>query len=546
MQSVETPTAVLVGLESSGKSSLAAGLTGHGGSSRANFRGSTVAVLRHASPEIAVIDTPGLIRQSDSETTRLAVEATKETDATMIVVVRSGSIDHDLASLLPIVAGRPGIVVVTFGDKVDSRTATRTLENLSKEMEVPVMMVDARDVDAFARDEVLASLQEAKILPRSAPTVGWSIEPRPGPLEWPRLGPILSALLLLAPAVAAVLFANTVAGWVEPVVDSAMAPLVAFFDDSGFLADVFVGDYGLLTMFPLLFVWAVPTVVVYAGLMGAYKASGLVDRLAASLHPAMLPVGIEGRDLVRVLMGLGCNVPAVVSTRSCAGCTRDTTIAAIAFGSACSYQMGATLAVFAAAGSPALVVPFLLVLAGSMLIYARLTSDPTARRRRNLLLVDHRSFLSMPRMSDMAREASVSIRQFFATAIPIFLGISVVASLVDRLGLLDAAASALGPIMAAFNLPTETALAVVLASVRKDGLLLLASDGIAPMLDAAQLLTAVYLAGVLLPCLVTVMTIARERSVQMAGRLVARQAVAAIAFSLLIAWIGAAIISLIG
>ncbi len=461
----------------------------------------------------------------------------------MIVVARAGSIDHDLASLLPIVAGRRGLVVVTFADKVDQRTAPRTLELLSDEMDVPVMLVDARSLQTGDRQAVLAGMSSHKALPSSAPTVGWRIEPRSGPLERPRFGPILAAILLLVPAVAAVLVANVVAGLLEPVVETALAPIVGAVGDPSLVSDILVGDYGILTMFPLLFVWAAPTVVAYAALLGAYKASGLVDRLAAALHTVMLRVGIEGRDLVRVMMGLGCNVPAVVSTRSCSGSTRNTTIAAIAFGSPCSYQLGATLAVLGAAGAPELVIPFLLVLTGSTLVYIRLTSTQEARSRHNLLLVDHRSFLSVPSISEMAREASTSIRQFFGTAIPVFLGISAFASLAEHLGLLDLAARALSPLMALFNLPSDTALAVVLASVRKDGILLLATDGIAPTLDSVQLLTATYLAGVLLPCLVTVTTIARERTTMMAGKLIVRQAAAAAVFSLTIAWVGAVFVT---
>jgi Fe2+ transport system protein B len=96
--------------------------------------------------------------------------------------------------------------------------------------------------------------------------------------------------------------------------------------------------------------------------------------------------------------------------------------------------------------------------------------------------------------------------------------------------------------MALFGLPSEAALPVVLASVRKDGLLLLARHDLATSMSALQLLTAVYLAGVLLPCLVTVITISRERSARLAARIVTRQATAAVAFTLLLAWAGRALV----
>ena len=63
-----------------------------------------------------------------------------------------------------------------------------------------------------------------------------------------------------------------------------------------------------------------PTVILYALFLGAYKASGLVERITVALHPLLRPFGLSGRDLVRVIMGFGCNVPAVINTRACSSC----------------------------------------------------------------------------------------------------------------------------------------------------------------------------------------------------------------------------------
>ena len=109
--------------------------------------------------------------------------------------------------------------------------------------------------------------------------------------------------------------------------------------------------YGLLNMGPFLFVWALPTVLLFSVILAVYKATGLVDRMNWALHPLMRPLGLSGRDAVRVLMGFGCNVPAVISTRACSGCSRGQAMSAIAFGAACSYQLPATLAVLAAAAT---------------------------------------------------------------------------------------------------------------------------------------------------------------------------------------------------
>ena len=92
--------------------------------------------------------------------------------------------------------------------------------------------------------------------------------------------------------------------------------------------------------------------------------------------------------------------------------------------------------------------------------------------------------------------------------------------------------------MGLFRLPSEAALPIVLASIRKDGLLLFAEPNTVSLLSPVQILTGVYLAGVLLPCLVTALTIAREQVFKFALQLMMRQAIAAIVFALILAWGG--------
>ena len=303
--------------------------------------------------------------------------------------------------------------------------------------------------------------------------------------------------------------------------------------------------YGLLNMGPFLLVWALPTVVLFSLILGVYKASGVIERINVALHPLVRPLGLSGRDVVRVMMGFGCNVPAVISTRSCSGCSRGQTISAIAFGAACSYQLPATLAVLAATADATgysatfLSLFFLGYLLLTTLIYLRLTAPREARNPLNVLMTPSRPFMQWPTPAGLWREASGTVRQFILQALPIFAVICIVASLLAQSGILDALSGVLAPVMSVFNLPAEAALPVVLASIRKDGIFLFAANtDTAWAMTAAQTMTGVYLAGVLLPCLVTAWTIGRETSWREAGVLLTRQAAFAALFALALAWGG--------
>lgn len=538
--STDVGTVVVFGLESAGKSTTVSAIA-ECRAVASNYRGTTVACERYTMARGTLVDTPGVMFESETDAARAAVEALDDGDA-VLLVVRATHVDDELDRLLPIVAGRVGAVVLTFWDKVQpGEHALEALEQLSRSSGVPFLPVDARKLNRVMANRVLDALERRDRfrMDPARPRVGWKVEPKASVFERGHLGALLSLVALMLPAWLAVQAANTVAGVVEPRIVAGLTPAAEMIRSSApsWLSAILAGRYGLLTMGPLLFVWAVPTVVIHAVLSGLYKSTGWIDRLTTGVQPWMRPFGMTGRDLVRVLMGMGCNVPAVIGSRSCSPCTRGTCLHAIGFGSACSYQFGATLGVFAAAGRPWLIWPYLGYLAVTTLIYSRWVSPSAARRRTNLLLLEGRSFLQWPTARGVWREVTAVLTEFFGKALPIFLAISVAAAILDLCGLLNMAA-AVSPVTRLLALPGEAGLPIVLSCIRKDGLLLFTEGNMAERLTAFQLLTAVYFAGVLVPCLVTLMTIAREQTWGFAGRLLARQVAAATLFSVLLALVG--------
>ena len=543
---------VVVGKESVGKSQLISSLTGRS-ANPSNFRGTTVSVDKYTFGDMTFLDTPGILRDSDSLTTRLALRQLK-VSGHVLLVLQATNVDEDLVELLPLVKGKEGIVVVTFWDMVsdlpDAREKIRLLEN---ETGIPFVPVNARRLTSEDKESILQALRTPKPFDTQSirEKTGWRVAPQKNVFEIPVAGRLLAVLLLFFPAWIAVQNANKFADSLYGGVKSVLGPVLGAINRlPAPLSNVMGGDYGLLSMCPFLFLYAAPTVVIFSVILAVYKSSGLIDRLTVVLHPLLLPFGITGRDLVRVIMGFGCNVPAVINTRSCSSCSRGACISAISFGSACSYQLPATLAVFAAAGTAFLVPLYLSILAATTLAYLRLTVPAEARINTNRLKLIDRDFLQFPQLKDIWRESRSVFKQFFTLALPVFFLICIIAALLQWAGVLDFLGRALTPVMSLFNLPGEAAPAVILGSVRKDGIAIGLLDGEwsslkAPLESPVQLLTAVYLAGVLLPCLVTALTIAREQSPAFALRLMCRQALAASGFALLIAWAGYGLINIL-
>lgn len=357
--------------------------------------------------------------------------------------------------------------------------------------------------------------------------------------------PLGAFLLLFLPAVVATICANSFADWLYDPLDRLLSPLlsaVAAFPP--LLAALLGGDYGLIAMFPFLILYAFPTIVTFSIVLALYQSTGLVERIAVVLHPFLQPFGLGATDLVRVVMGFGCNVPAIVSTRGCGSCSRGACISAISFGSACSYQLPATLAVFAAVGMSYMGVVYLALLALTTLVYLRFTTPKALRKATALMVPARPAAIRSPTLRPIVEELWENVKQFFMMSVPVFILICITAAVLDWLGVLKRFADLLSPLMALFNLPGEAAMAVVFGAVRKDGIAVGLLDSESGALKVAletpaHVLTAVYLSGVLLPCIVTVFTIIREMRWKFAVQLCLRQVAWASGFSVLIAWGGA-------
>jgi Fe2+ transport system protein B len=314
----------------------------------------------------------------------------------------------------------------------------------------------------------------------------------------------------------------------------ALAPLAASWPA---LFAMLASDYGLLTLGWYSFLWAFPVVLLISISVALGDETGLKDRITAALDPWLRHVGLNGRDLVPVLSGFGCNVVAVFQSRSCSTCTRKNCISLIAFGSACSYQIGASLSIFNSAGTPWLFAPYLCVLFLIGALHTRVWNRGLQTVATTTLA--ERAFLQRPTWRGVWWRVRAVLRQFLREAMPIFLLICASGALLDYFGVMGWLAQVVAPLMRLFSLPGEVAPGVIFSIIRKDGLLVLnQGDGaLLATLNAGQVFVLVYLASTLTACLVTLWTVRQELGWRYALLLARRQAATSLLSGLVLAWL---------
>lgn len=544
-QPEELRKVVLVGFESAGKSALFRGLTGRDTGEESNVRGSTVTVRRAELLEhqLELLDTPGIRMKDDSVTTMLTLNQLAAGD-TVILVIRGTDVVQELPLLLGMldVTGKNAVLVLTFADKCGPGLSAQ-VNYYRKGLGISVLPLNTREMDGNAQDLICRAIVAARSMKRhpelASPPESSVIEPQTTMFEhtvWGRFVALAALILLFAaPVYVAYLFS----GWIQPLADAwILEPLHRM--TAGLwspLQAIMLGDYGMISLGLYSFIWAFPVVFLIGFSVAATEESGLKDRITDSLDGWMRKIGMNGKDLIPVLSGFGCNVVAVFQSRTCSSCTRKACVSLISFGSACSYQIGASLSIFSSGGKPWLFFPYMLVLVLAGAIHTRLWNRN--RLDDTLPLHANRTFLQKPSWRSISWRVRSVMKQFLVQAMPIFIGICVVATLLEQTGVLSALTGALTPTLAIFHLPGDAAGGILFSILRKDGLLVLNQDqgSFVEDLSGGQLFILVYLASTLTACLVTMWTIRKELGAVFAMQLAGKQLVTSLGSAFVLAWL---------
>lgn len=341
-----TPVLALVGAPNSGKSTLFNALTG-AKVQTGNWPGTSVEVSRglwNAQPEaFDIIDLPGAYSldpmSPDEEFTRdMLVECPPCERPDVVVVLVDATAPARGLNLAFQIAEYPYRVVVgvTKEDVAKQQGISIDTPALSRAVGMPVVSVNGRrreNLDALESavaiamqtepqtirpnadlDQRFADLDAAEKVAVSHENVGESFSQRVDRLV---LHPVLGPILFLAVMWAVFFITTTVAGPLQdgleafitgPVSDAARSILPDHWLVTGLLVDGLIGGVGMvLTFAPLLALMFLCLAVL--------EDSGYMARAAVVTDRVMRAIGLPGKAFIPIVVGYGCNVPAISATR---------------------------------------------------------------------------------------------------------------------------------------------------------------------------------------------------------------------------------------
>lgn len=286
------------------------------------------------------------------------------------------------------------------------------------------------------------------------------------------------------------------------------------FPEGSFLYTVFGGEFGVLTMsvryiFGVLF----PLVLGFYVYISLLEDCGYLPRVAVISDGLLNKIGLNGRAVIPMILGLGCVTMATVSTRVLTS-NRERTIAStiLAITIPCSAQLGVLIALMAKAGGLKAWGVYVTILFAVLIGLGTILNQLLPGRSTSLLL--DLPPMRLPNLKNIAQKTWVRTVVFLKEAAPLFVWGSLLVALLQATNMLEAIQNGLGPaIKAGLHLPYETAQVFIMGLVRRDfgaaGLYLMA-DG----MTQAQLLTCLMVITLFVPCFASAAVIWKERGIK--------------------------------
>jgi ferrous iron transport protein B len=309
------------------------------------------------------------------------------------------------------------------------------------------------------------------------------------------------------------------------------------------LQQFLVGEFGLWTMgMTYALALILPIVTTFFLAFGVLEDSGYLPRLAVLSNRLFQRLGLNGKAVLPMVLGLGCVTMATLTTRVLE--TRRERLLAIlllALAVPCSAQLGVVMGMLASISIGATLIWSAVVL-GVFLVVGWLAARLVPGERSSLLV--ELPPLRVPVFSNVWLKTVARLEWYIKEVIPLFLLGTAVLFALAQTGLLAWLTAAASPLVTGWlELPAEASAAFLMGFMRRDfgatGLFVLQSQG---SLSPAQVVTAMVTITLFVPCIASVMMIAKERSWRAAvGMLVLIFPLAVLVGGLLaraLAWVG--------
>lgn len=283
------------------------------------------------------------------------------------------------------------------------------------------------------------------------------------------------------------------------------------------IKDLIIGEYGLFTMALTYAIAIVLPIVGYFFLVfGLLEDSGYLPRLAVMVNRIFKIMGLNGKAVLPMVLGLGCDTMATMTARILDGKKEKIIVTLLlALGVPCSAQLGVVIGMLSGLSLKASVIwVFTVVLV--IFIVGFLASRVLPGESEDFIL--ELPPLRVPQLKNIVVKTLARIEWYLKEAVPLFMLGTLILFLLDRFGLLSLIERAATPLVVDFlGLPAKATSAFIVGFLRRDygaaGLFVLGRQG---ELSPTQILVSLVTMTLFVPCIANFFMIIKERGIKIA------------------------------
>jgi len=281
--------------------------------------------------------------------------------------------------------------------------------------------------------------------------------------------------------------------------------------------DFLIGDYGIITMavtyaFAIIF----PIVTAFFLFFGILEDSGYLPRLSVLSDRIFKTMGLNGRAILPMVLGLGCGTMATLTARILdTKKERILVTLLLTLAIPCSAQLGVVMGMLSSLSVKAFLLWVTILLA--VMIMVGFGASKLVRGARSPFIQEIPP-IRMPQLKNISIKTFARLKWYLKEAVPLFVLGTVLLFACDRLGLLKVIENIFSPlIVTLLGLPQKATEAFIIGFLRRDygaaGLYALSKAG---LLDSIQILVSLVVITLFVPCIAQFFVTIKERGLKTA------------------------------
>ena len=283
------------------------------------------------------------------------------------------------------------------------------------------------------------------------------------------------------------------------------------------ITEFFVGEYGAITV-ALSYGFAIilPIVGTFFIVFSILEDTGYLPRLAVMLDKSFGLMGLNGKAVLPMILGLGCDTMATMTTRILESRKERIQVTLLlALGIPCSAQLGVILGMIGNLGAAAVAV-WISVVVAVLIAVGYLSSRVIPGEKSDFIM--EIPPLRVPQLENILTKTLARIEWYLREVVPLFILGTAVLFVIDKIQVLTWLEDAASPLVVGFlGLPAKATGAFIIGFLRRDygaaGLFVLARQG---LMDEIQVIVSLVTITLFVPCIANFFMMVKERGLKTA------------------------------